>query len=162
MAAPIASPISTSMPRSIYSCMPLDWKSWWNWSVISTVLSPRPKSKSEPPATASSRHSPPVTPPAHARARSSRLRGTSPRHSRMRAIAPSSGTAHCTTTSVIETVRNLSYPGSSLKASSVNAMKLRPQASSSITAQTATIHQRLRPRTSRAPSTARKRAAAPR
>ena len=80
---------------------------WRNCSVIIPVLSARPKSKNALPATASNKQSPPVTPAAHASARNSLWRGISPRHSRMSASAPSSGTAHWTTTSAIETVRNL-------------------------------------------------------
>ena len=79
----------------------------------------RQKSNSEPPATASSRQTPPVTPADQASARSRRRRGTSPLQSRARANAPSTGTAHWTTTSVIETVRNLSYPGRMRKALSL-------------------------------------------
>ena len=52
---------------------------WRNCSVIIPVLSARPKSKNALPATASSRQSPPVTPAAHASARSSLWRGISPR-----------------------------------------------------------------------------------
>ena len=135
---------------------------WRNCSVIIPVLSARPKSKNALPATASSRHAPPVIPAAHASARSSRSRGISPFQSRIRASAPSSGTAHCTTTSVIETVRNLLYPGRYLNANSVNPIRLRPQASRIITTHAAMIHHLLRPRASAMPSAARNTAAAPR
>ena len=107
MASAVAMPISASMPRSRYSCMLLALSIWWNCSVIIAALSSRPKSKSEPPATASSRQRPPVTPAAQPRALKSRRRGISSRQSRISASAPSRGTVHCTTTRAIETVRNL-------------------------------------------------------
>ena len=91
----------------MYDCMSLFSKMRRNVSVIIAALSPRPKSKRASPATANSRHSPPVTPAAQASAFISRSRGISSFQSRIKASAPSSGTAHWTTTSVIDTVRNL-------------------------------------------------------
>ena len=146
----------------MYSCMPLAWKMWWNWSVMKVVLSVRPKSKSDPPPSASTRQRPPVMPADQPSARNSLRRGTSPRHSGMSASAPSSGTAHCTITRIIVTVRNLSYPGRYLNASWVSPMKLWPQASSSAATLAATSHHLLRPLARAMPSAASISAAAPR
>ncbi len=78
------------------------------------------------------------------------------------AIAASSGAVHSTITSIIDTVRNLSYPGNQSKNSRVNHMKLLPHASIIATIETPAIHHVLRRGSMNSPRIARNNVAAPR
>ena len=99
-----------------------------------------PKSPSERPPTNITASTPTHIPVETINARRMRALSTSPRVMRARPAAASSGTAHCTTTSDIETVRNLSYPGSHLKSSSVNHIMWLPQAMNSVNSIAPAIH----------------------
>ena len=58
--------------------------------------------------------------------------------------AASRGMVHCTTTSDIESVRNLLYPGKTLNSSSVSHIRLLPHDITRASTEAATIHQRIR------------------